>query len=283
MRILACYDERIPLELLTEAIREARSEAELIGFSDPAELLAFAEHSRADVAFLDIQMYGITGLELAKRLKDKPLSNLDAKLRNQMRAELIKLRQRVDGTFVYVTHDQTEAMTLGDRIVIMKDGVVQQIGTPQDVFEHPANLFVASFIGVPQMNFFDGELVKNGEKYAVKTGGTEIALTDGKSAQLAAAGIEARGVTMGIRPEHIMLCKPGEPGAITGKIDVSEMMGSSIHVHATVDGRDIVMVIPTLELSSDFKGSFKTAQDLTFAFNPDSIHLFDPESGNNLI
>ena len=98
-------------------------------------------------------------------LMDEPLSNLDAKLRNQMRAEIIKLRQRIDTTFIYVTHDQTEAMTLGDRIVIMKDGVVQQIGTPQEVYEHPINIFVAGFIGVPIMNFFDGELVKDGVRY----------------------------------------------------------------------------------------------------------------------
>ena len=92
-------------------------------------------------------------------LMDEPLSNLDAKLRNQMRAEIIKLRQKINTTFLYVTHDQTEAMTLGDRIVIMKDGFIQQIGTPQEVFDHPANLFVAGFIGTPQMNFFDAELV----------------------------------------------------------------------------------------------------------------------------
>ena len=91
---------------------------------------------------------------------DEPLSNLDAKLRNQMRAELIKLRQRIDTTFIYVTHDQTEAMTLGDRIVIMKDGIVQQVGTPQEVFDHPANIFVAGFIGMPQMNMFDAKLVE---------------------------------------------------------------------------------------------------------------------------
>ena len=99
-------------------------------------------------------------------LMDEPLSNLDAKLRNQMRAEIIKLRQRIDTTFIYVTHDQTEAMTLGDRIVIMKDGFIQQIGTPQEVFDHPANLFVAGFIGTPQMNFFDAKLTKEGGKYA---------------------------------------------------------------------------------------------------------------------
>ena len=97
-------------------------------------------------------------------LMDEPLSNLDAKLRNQMRAEIIKLRERINTTFIYVTHDQTEAMTLGDRIVIMRDGFIQQIGTPQDVFNHPRNLFVSGFIGTPQMNYFDGELVKKGDK-----------------------------------------------------------------------------------------------------------------------
>ena len=109
-------------------------------------------------------------------LMDEPLSNLDAKLRNQMRAEIIKLRQRIDTTFVYVTHDQTEAMTLGDRIVIMKDGFIQQIGTPQEVFDHPANLFVAGFIGTPQMNLFDARLVKNNGKYAVAIDGVTVEL-----------------------------------------------------------------------------------------------------------
>ena len=111
-------------------------------------------------------------------LMDEPLSNLDAKLRNQMRAELIKLRQKENTTFVYVTHDQTEAMTLGDRIVIMKDGYIQQIGTPQDVFNHPANLFVAGFIGSPQMNFFDAELVNDGGRYAVRLEDALIDLPD---------------------------------------------------------------------------------------------------------
>ena len=111
-------------------------------------------------------------------LMDEPLSNLDAKLRNEMRAEIIKLRQRINTTFIYVTHDQTEAMTLGDRIVIMKDGFIQQIGTPQEVFDHPANLFVAGFIGTPQMNLFDAQLVKNGEKYAVVMDGVTVDLSD---------------------------------------------------------------------------------------------------------
>ena len=115
-------------------------------------------------------------------LMDEPLSNLDAKLRNQMRAEIIKLRKRLDTTFIYVTHDQTEAMTLGDRIVIMKDGVIQQIGTPQEVFDHPSNLFVAGLIGLPRMNIFDAKLVKNGDKYAVAIGGIEVEVSADKQA-----------------------------------------------------------------------------------------------------
>ena len=111
-------------------------------------------------------------------LMDEPLSNLDAKLRNQMRAEIIKLRQRIDTTFVYVTHDQTEAMTLGDRIVIMRDGFIQQIGTPQEVFNHPANLFVAGFIGTPQMNFFDAKLDKDADGYYVELDGARVHLPE---------------------------------------------------------------------------------------------------------
>ncbi len=216
-------------------------------------------------------------------LMDEPLSNLDAKLRNQMRAELIKLRERVDGTFVYVTHDQTEAMTLGDRIVIMKDGFVQQIGTPQEVFDHPANLFVASFIGVPQMNFFDAVLSGRGEGYVVTVAGKDIEVPEKIAAKLRESGSAPGPVTLGIRPEHIGLCYSDAPNAITGRVDVSEMMGSSVHVHATVDDSDVVMVLQTVELSEEFHGSFKAGMEISFAFNSNSIHLFSKETGKNLV
>jgi multiple sugar transport system ATP-binding protein len=121
---------------------------------------------------------------------DEPLSNLDAKLRNQMRAELIKIRQRVDTTFIYVTHDQTEAMTLGDRIVVMKDGYIQQIGTPQEVFNAPANLFVAGFIGTPQMNFFPAKLEKINGRYVVKLYGIEVPVTEEQQKKLERKNIE---------------------------------------------------------------------------------------------
>ena len=157
-------------------------------------------------------------------LMDEPLSNLDAKLRNQMRAEIIKLRQKINTTFLYVTHDQTEAMTLGDRIVIMKDGFIQQIGTPQEVFDHPANLFAADFIGTPQMNFFDAELQREGDRYSVILGGIKVELSLEKSADLTKKGISGQPVTLGARPNHIMLGK-GEGGYILAKVDVFEMIG----------------------------------------------------------
>ena len=157
-------------------------------------------------------------------LMDEPLSNLDAKLRNQMRAEIIKLRQKINTTFLYVTHDQTEAMTLGDRIVIMKDGFIQQIGTPQEVFDHPANLFATDFIGTPQMNFFDAELQREGDRYSVILGGIKVELSLEKSADLTKKGISGQPVTLGARPNHIMLGK-GEGGYILAKVDVFEMIG----------------------------------------------------------
>ena len=157
-------------------------------------------------------------------LMDEPLSNLDAKLRNQMRAEIIKLRQKINTTFLYVTHDQTEAMTLGDRIVIMKDGFIQQIGTPQEVFDHPANLFAADFIGTPQMNFFDAELQREGDRYSVILGGIKVELSLENSADLTKKGISGQPVTLGARPNHIMLGK-GEGGYILAKVDVFEMIG----------------------------------------------------------
>ena len=161
-------------------------------------------------------------------LMDEPLSNLDAKLRNQMRAEIIKLRNKINTTFIYVTHDQTEAMTLGDRIVIMKDGEIQQIGTPQEVFNHPANLFVAGFIGVPQMNFYDAELVKDSDgKYAVELENVHVTLSDEKQENLARNQVKEGPVTLGVRPEHLHLADKAET-KISGTVEVSEMMGSAV-------------------------------------------------------
>jgi len=207
-------------------------------------------------------------------LMDEPLSNLDAKLRNQMRAEIIKLRQRIDTTFVYVTHDQTEAMTLGDRIVVMRDGFVQQIGTPQAVFDHPANLFVACFIGTPQMNLFDAKLIRNDEKYAVSLGGQVIELSDEKQQRLSANNVAPQDVTLGVRPDHMVLCDNG----IAGTVDVSELMGPSVHLHITAEGKDVIAIVPTNgETGNLVRG---TAVNLTFGGNV--AHVFSKETEKNL-
>ena len=209
-------------------------------------------------------------------LMDEPLSNLDAKLRNQMRAEIIKLRQRINTTFIYVTHDQTEAMTLGDRIVIMRDGFIQQIGTPQEVFNHPKNLFVAGFIGTPQMNFFpDAKLTVKDGKYVVELLGKSIVLPEDKQAALRARKQPEGTVTVGVRPVHLSLHQEGFPATI----DVSEMMGSEMHLHMTVSGHDVIAVIPTAGLSLDDVRAGGTAH---FTFDPELMHLFDPKTEENL-
>ena len=211
-------------------------------------------------------------------LMDEPLSNLDAKLRNQMRAEIIKLRQRIDTTFIYVTHDQTEAMTLGDRIVIMKDGFIQQIGTPQEVFDHPANLFVAGFIGTPQMNFFDAELVKQDGRYAVVLDGMTVVLSDEKQERLAAHGVAAQHVTLGVRPQHISL--QGDSTMVKARMDVFEMMGSEIHLHATMNGLDMVIIVPTMDISGDYADAFTIGKEVDFTFSGSACHVFGSDGRN---
>ena len=210
-------------------------------------------------------------------LMDEPLSNLDAKLRNQMRAEIIKLRQKINTTFIYVTHDQTEAMTLGDRIVIMKDGFIQQIGTPQEVFNHPYNLFVAGFIGSPQMNLFDSKLVKVDGKYAVELGGMTVVLSDEKQEKLAKNNVEEQEIVLGVRPEHIVLEK-----GIAGKVDVSELMGSSVHLHVTAMDRDVVMVVSTMNMTGAEVAALTNGADVQFNFPGHVCHVFNKETGINL-
>ena len=216
-------------------------------------------------------------------LMDEPLSNLDAKLRNQMRAEIILLRKKIDTTFIYVTHDQTEAMTLGDRIVIMKDGFIQQVGTPTEVFEHPVNLFVAGFIGAPQMNTFRTELVRENGKYYVTPLGSRIEVDGETGENLAAKAVDSRSVVLGVRPEHITLSQPG-PNAIPCTIIVNEMMGSELHIHAeTEDGTQLVVRVPTLGLRRQERAELVNGAKVHVSFPGEVMHLFDPETERNLI
>ena len=216
-------------------------------------------------------------------LMDEPLSNLDAKLRNQMRAEIILLRKKIDTTFIYVTHDQTEAMTLGDRIVIMKDGFIQQVGTPTEVFEHPVNLFVAGFIGAPQMNTFRTELVRENGKYYVTPLGSRIEVDGETGENLAAKAVDSRSVVLGVRPEHITLSQPG-PHAIPCTIIVNEMMGSELHIHAeTEDGAQLVVRVPTLGLRRQERAELVNGAKIHVSFPGEVMHLFNPETERNLI
>ena len=216
-------------------------------------------------------------------LMDEPLSNLDAKLRNQMRAEIILLRKKINTTFIYVTHDQTEAMTLGDRIVIMKDGFIQQVGTPTEVFEHPVNLFVAGFIGAPQMNTFRTELVRENGKYYVTPLGSRIEVDGETGENLGAKAVDGRSVVLGVRPEHITLSQPG-PHAIPCTIIVNEMMGSELHIHAeTEDGAQLVVRVPTLGLRRQERAELVNGAKIHVSFPGEVMHLFDPETERNLI
>ncbi|HPX92607.1 MAG TPA: sn-glycerol-3-phosphate ABC transporter ATP-binding protein UgpC [Bacillota bacterium] len=265
---------RLPKDEIDRAVREA------------ADILDIAEYlKRKPKALSGGQRQRVAiGRAIVRRpqvfLMDEPLSNLDAKLRNQMRAEIIKLRQKVDTTFIYVTHDQVEAMTLGDRIVIMKDGLIQQTGTPQEVFDHPANLFVAGFIGSPQMNFFEVTLKEKEGRYFIAVDGNEIALCDEMQAAFKEGKVRGGEVILGIRPEHIALSEESL-AHMSATVDVSEMMGSSIHLHAKKGEKSLVAIIPDQGWSH--RASFQYGSPVFFTFDTEVIHLFDKDTGANLL
>lgn len=274
---------KLPKKEIDEKVREA---AEILDITDylqrKPKALSGGQRQRVAIGRAIVR-------EPQVFLMDEPLSNLDAKLRNQMRAEIIKLRQRIDTTFVYVTHDQTEAMTLGDRIVIMKDGYIMQIGTPQEVFDHPANLFVAGFIGSPQMNFFPAELKKEaGGEYSVICAGAVVRLGEKLCKGYAAKGLGDKKVNLGCRPEHLLLTRePGE-GSIAVKVEVSEMMGSELYLHTVLEhgedaSQDVVIRIPTTELPEEYRGGIPFGTTIYFTFPPDLVHLFDGETEGNLL
>jgi multiple sugar transport system ATP-binding protein len=208
-------------------------------------------------------------------LMDEPLSNLDAKLRTQMRTEILKLHQILNTTFIYVTHDQTEAMTMGDRIVVMKDGFVQQIASPKEIFEKPVNLFVAGFIGSPQMNFIPAKLTKDKEKYAVTFNKNTIELPQETASLLKTKNIGNSDIILGVRPENIAPAKD-EANAITAQVEVTEMMGWETYVHMKLDEHDL-----TGRINADYP--VKAGQVLQINFDPNKLHLFDAKTEANLL
>ncbi len=211
-------------------------------------------------------------------LMDEPLSNLDAKLRVQMRMEIIELHNKLETTFIYVTHDQTEAMTMGTRIVVMKDGYIQQVATPKELYYKPLNIFVSSFIGSPQMNFINANVGEVDGIVYLKTVGLEVRLNQEKGKKLKEKGYIGKEIVMGIRPESLKIIKENSSVAncIEGKVNIIEMAGAESFVHVIVGYEKIIAKI-------DSKEEPKKGDVLKFGFGYDDIYLFDKESENVII
>ena len=215
-------------------------------------------------------------------LMDEPLSNLDAKLRVQMRTEITKLHRRLKTTFIYVTHDQTEAMTMGTRIVVMKDGVIQQVDTPQNLFDHPANKFVATFIGTPQMNIIRAKLTpREGKMYAV-FGENAVRIPDLTVKRLKSDIYIGKDVYLGIRPENLSdeaeFVAENSLYSFEAKVDMTELMGSVTYLYFNVNG-----VEGNLVASVDPRTRTQAGQTLRVAMDPARLHLFDAETEENIL
>lgn len=209
-------------------------------------------------------------------LMDEPLSNLDAKLRVQMRTEISKLHERLGATMIYVTHDQTEAMTLGTKIVVMKDGIVQQVDTPQNLYNYPQNKFVAGFIGSPQMNFIDATVCKKGNKIALKVGDYELELPEAKGKILASSGYIGKTVSMGVRPENVYdineLNEDHTGEEIETTVNVYELLGSEVYLYFNLEQFPL-----TARVSPNTPA--RVGDKVKFKFDMDKVHIFDSETG----
>lgn len=208
-------------------------------------------------------------------LFDEPLSNLDAQLRVQTRIELLKLHRQLAATSVYVTHDQIEAMTMGDRIVIMLDGTVQQVAPPMEVYHKPANMFVAGFIGSPSMNFLSGRLMSETEQACVKGNGFQILLQDFQASRL--ESFREKEITLGIRPEDLLL-RPMSPESqfLSATVEIVEAVGSDFFLDLDLVGASVTARVETT-------AKIRVGQEIKLYPNPDRIHFFDPKSGVNLL
>ncbi len=205
-------------------------------------------------------------------LMDEPLSNLDAKLRIQTRAEITKLHNKLKTTFIYVTHDQTEAMTMGDRIVIMKDGLIQQVDTPENVYSNPTNIFVAGFIGSPKMNFVDAKVVKEDGDIFIKLLNSMIKLDSDRVKRIIDKGYVGRDIIMGIRPEHMYYNEKKTDVFLDGIVDFIEMLGSEKYLYLTMEGSSF-----TARVDSD--NIVKKGDKVRLYLDDKKIHIFDKDSG----
>lgn len=208
-------------------------------------------------------------------LLDEPLSNLDAKLRTQMRTEITKLHKRLQTTFVYVTHDQTEAMTMGDRIVVMKEGEIQQVDTPQKLYDEPCNMFVAGFIGSPQMNFIDVTVKKQGDGYAVAFGPYTIPLQPGKTEQADLNSYVDKTVVLGIRPEDLhtepAFLNASPETVIELHVDIAELMGAEVYLYGESAGVSLTVRAPS-------RVQARSGDAVQLALDGNKLHLFDKQT-----
>ncbi|MEN6417433.1 MAG: sn-glycerol-3-phosphate ABC transporter ATP-binding protein UgpC [Clostridiaceae bacterium] len=216
-------------------------------------------------------------------LLDEPLSNLDAKLRNQMRAEIIKLYHSLGTTFIYVTHDQVEAMTMATKIVVMNDGVIQQIGSPREIYHHPANVFTAGFMGSPQMNFFEHcKLDCIGGRYCITLLSMCFPLSEEAQTKFSQSKQQPREVIVGIRPEDVRLAAEGDEHRVLAWLEVSEMLGSEVLLHMHTEHENFIIRIPE---SEDVKltetNTGEAPIELSIAWK--KVHLFDAETKENLM
>jgi multiple sugar transport system ATP-binding protein len=213
-------------------------------------------------------------------LMDEPLSNLDAKLRVQMRTELTKLHQRLQTTFIYVTHDQTEAMTMGSRIVVMKDGFIQQVDTPQNLYDYPTNLFVAGFIGSPQMNFINVVLEKDGDDVFAVFNGNKIKVPAGKVRKLKDQSYIGKEVIMGIRPEDMhdeeIFLQNATDSIVKAYVDVVELMGSETYLYLTVSDNNLVARV-------DPRSTARVGDTIKIALDSNRLHFFDKDTEETLL
>ena len=253
-----------------EIDRRVREAAEILGIADlldrKPKALSGGQRQRVAVGRAIVRKPKVF-------LFDEPLSNLDAKLRVQMRTEISKLHQRLETTMIYVTHDQVEAMTMGDRIVVMRDGVVQQIDTPLALYNHPRNKFVAGFIGSPSMNFIEGKIVR-ADGLWFDEGGFRVPVSPERQDDL--AGYVDRPVILGIRPEHISLPRGGVATASAGRVrtvvEVVEPMGSELYLYLRAGGSDVVARVPTAG-DQPVEG-----EELSVLFDMQKAHFFDPDT-----
>jgi multiple sugar transport system ATP-binding protein len=263
---------RMPREQIKKRVRDAAAVLGLEGHLDrmPRELSG-GQRQRVALGRAMVR-------EPRAFLFDEPLSNLDAKLRGEMRVEIARLHQRLGTTFVYVTHDQTEAMTLGQRIALLKDGLLQQFAPPEELFDRPANRFVAGFIGSPPMNFLHAEVKAAGDSVALVGNGLEIPLTDDRRKRVAGSGLS--GVIMGIRAKDLSLREKPGWGRIRARFLLREMLGEEVLYYFRAEGSD--HDAPPLIVKETFATSLEPDAPLTLFADPARLHLFNPRTEDSL-